>query len=181
MINAPIRRGMIRLGANLVSIYPANGVRFENKGTIIFTGKATIGNDSYISVGESGVLEIGDNLVATASLKLVCYHRVRIERDVLIGWSCMICDTDFHRLTRHDGMLSKGYGSILIGHGTWIANNCKIYKNVEIPAECVIGADTILYKKFPCQPHSLICNNREIEIRATDIVHDSANDRITYT
>lgn len=180
VIDAPVRRGMIHLGVNLVSIYPDSGIRFENKGTIIFHGSAVIGNDSAISVGKSGVIEIGDNFVATAGLKLVCYKNVRIEHDVLIGWSCMICDTDFHRVTLADGSLSKGYGSINIGHNTWIANGCKVYKNVTIPPECVVGADTILYKNFECAPQSLICNNRDIIIKSTSVTFKSENSHITY-
>ena len=52
-IDGKITFGMIRLGFPGVSVYPNNGITWENHGgTIIFKGKCVIGNDSYLSFGE---------------------------------------------------------------------------------------------------------------------------------
>ena len=116
-----------------MSIYPNNGILIDNRGTVIFNGKLTIGNASAISIGKEGTVEFGNNVVVTTCLKLVCYNNIQIQDDVLVGWNCMITDTDFHKLKYTAGGYSKGYGKITIGNDTWIANGCKIYKNSDIP------------------------------------------------
>ncbi|MDE5635198.1 MAG: hypothetical protein K2I52_02680 [Muribaculaceae bacterium] len=179
-IEGPVTPGMIKLGLNRVPIFHNNGLIFENHGIIKFKGKASIGNNSAISVGENGILEIGNNFSATSGLKIVCFNNIRLEEDVLIGWNCMLLDTDFHTIRLPDGNCSKGFGPIFIGHNTWISNGCKIYKNVSIPHHCVVGADTILHKPFESEPYSLICNNRNISIKATNISYNSDNDMIVY-
>lgn len=99
IIDGPVSFGLIILGRNQVSIYPNNGIVIENAGKIVFKGKCRIGNDSYITIGKHGELTIGVNSSATCALKLVCYHEIIIEDDVLIGWNNLLCDTDFHMLT----------------------------------------------------------------------------------
>lgn len=178
VIDAAIRFGMIRLGVNEVSIYPNDGIMIDNKGSITFRGGVSIGNRSAIAVGPKGQLVFEDNLIATCALKLVCYHDIYFEKDILIGWNTMLCDFDFHKLSYLKGGYSKGYGRIRIGHNTWIANGCKIYKNVEIPPFCVVGADTILKKPVKCESYTLICNSRPVEIKNQGVYRNYADDII---
>lgn len=178
VIDVPVKFGMIRLGVNGVSIYPNDGIVIDNRGTITFKGRVSIGNHSAIAVGPKGQLVFEDNFRATCGLKLVCYHDIYFEKNVLIGWNSMICDFDFHKLTYLKGGYSKGYGKIKIGHNTWIANGCKIYKNVEIPPYCVVGADTILNQQVKCEPYSLICNSRPIEIKIQGVYRNRDDDVI---
>lgn len=98
VFRCPVRFGLVKLGANNVSIFPNSGITMENRGTVIFNGRLSVGNASAISVGETGTLEFGDNVGATTSLKLACFDSVHIQNGVLIGWDCMITDTDFHKL-----------------------------------------------------------------------------------
>jgi acetyltransferase-like isoleucine patch superfamily enzyme len=86
--------GIIRLGQNMVSIYPNNGVKLEINGSITFKGRCSIGNNSFLSVGKNGHAIFGDNFIATTSLKLVAYNKIESQKNVLIGWNCMICDTE---------------------------------------------------------------------------------------
>ena len=181
IINGTIKFGLIKLGVNSVSIYPNSGISLENRGKIIFNGSAYIGNASYISVGKSGILQLGNGVTATTSLKLVCYDSVNIYENVLLGWNCMICDTDFHKLKFvNSGGEAKGHGEIIIGHDTWIANGCKLYKNTIIPSKCVVGADTILHSPVECEQYSLITTDTNIIIRATGLYLDRKDDKIDY-
>lgn len=146
VFNCPVRFGLVTMGTNCVSIYPNSGISLENRGTIVFNGKLSVGNASAISVGKCGVLEFGNNIAVTADLKLACFDAIEIQDNVLIGWSCMLTDTDFHRLKYTDGReSSKGYGKIVVGKDSWIANGCKLYKNAVVPPHCVVGADTIIH------------------------------------
>lgn len=180
IITGPVRFGMIRLGVKAVSLFPNNGIMIENRGTIIFSGKTNIGNNSAISLGNAGILKFGDHFIATTGLKLACYHSISFDRNVLIGWNVQIVDTDFHAL-RNVNSGGKGYGAIKIGHDVWIANGCKIYKNVSIPDSCVVGADTILHNAVACPPYCLIINKIETSIKAIGAFHDRNDDKIEYS
>lgn len=181
VINGPIKFGMIRLGINVVGIYPNSGIILENSGKLIFNGETIIGNDSAISIGNTGVLELGENFTATAALKLVCFHSVSTERNVLIGWNNTIMDTDFHQLTNvNNGGGNKPYGAIHIGSDVWIGNSCKLYKNTHIPHLCVVGSDTILHGKIEAEPYSLIINHRDITVKITNMYLNHDNDDVRY-
>ncbi len=180
-IDGPVKFGMIKLGSNCVSIYPNNGLRFENNGLITFKGSAVIGNNSAISIGPTGHVTFGDGFKATSTLKLICYNEIVFDKNVLVGWDCMFCDTDFHKLTFvNNNGYSKGYGTINVGHDCWFANGCKTYKNIYVPNCCVIGADTVLYKPFKCEPYSLDCNDTPIVVKASGVYHNMNDDEIQY-
>lgn len=153
---------MIRLGVNIVMLYPNNGIVFENRGTIVFKGKAKIGNNSAISVGPEGHIIFGNEFNATTHLQLISYHKVTFEDNVLIGWNTLITDSDFHSLTDiNTGKKNKAYGPIYVGRNVWIANGCKLYKNAMIPDNCVLGADSILHSPIVCSPYSTIITKFE--------------------
>ena len=56
-INGGATTGMIRLGKNQVSIYPNSGIMLELRGKIIFNGRCSIGNNSYITTGNKSIIE----------------------------------------------------------------------------------------------------------------------------
>ncbi|MBD5194567.1 MAG: hypothetical protein HDS87_02420 [Bacteroidales bacterium] len=157
IINSEVRFGLIKLGLNAVSLNPNTGIRIENYGKIIFNGTTRIGNHSVLTVGKNGIIEFGKEFRATTGLQLICYKSVNFRDKVIIGWNVMMSDMDFHYLTNHEtGETTQGYGSISVGENVWIANGCKLYKNVTIPDYCVVGADTILHGPVLCPPYSTI-------------------------
>lgn len=179
IFNCPVRFGLVKFGVNNVSLYPDSGISLENRGTIVFNGYLSVGNASAISVDETGVLEFGEKVIATSSLKIACYHSIKLNDNILIGWDCMMIDTDFHKLKYTDQKrYSKGYGSIAVGSNTWVANNCKLYKNSTIPENCVIGADTIIHGPVDCQPYSLITTEISTIVKTVGIYHDKDDDEI---
>ena len=90
---------MIRLGVFGVSIYPSRGVMFQNSGTIVFKGRYYIGNDSYISVGKSCTLILGDCYTVTTSLKIACYDIIEFGKYVSCGWECTLTEEKALSLT----------------------------------------------------------------------------------
>lgn len=182
ILNSKAKFGLVQLGRNRVCIYPNSGIVIDNNGTIIFNGRASIGNASALSVGKTGVLEIGSDVFVTCALKLACYKSIKLENNVLVGWNCMFVDTDFHKLkfksTKAGNYL--GYGEIVVGKGTWIANGCKIYKNTSIPPNCVVGADTILHSKIDCDENTLITNQLSLRYPKAGVYRDPTDDTINY-
>lgn len=175
-----IRFGMIRLGFPSVSIYPNSGIIFENRGTIIFSGSCFVGNNSAISIAKSGHLRLGDNFRASTTLKLVCYDNINIDNNVLLGWDCIIMDTDFHKLTKLSGGCSKGYGSIHIGENCWIANSCKVLKKSKIPNYSVVTAGSIISGPVDVPEYCVIGSRQRIDVIASGLYHDYFNDIIEY-
>lgn len=141
-----IHHAMIKMGFHLVSIYPNNGVTWENKGGIvIFRGGCSFGNDSYLSIGPSASLDIGYSFRARAGMKLVCYHSTKFHRFVRFGWGCLCMDTNFHPIydmvkkeCGHEG------GSIEIGEYNWFGTGCKVMHSVTTPERCIFGMGTII-------------------------------------
>ena len=172
--------GMIRLGKNQVSIYPNSGIMLELRGKIVFNGRCSIGNNSYITTGNKSIIEIGKNFSATTTLRLVCYDHIRFNDNVLIGWNCLFMDTDFHRLTRSDGKRAKGYGPISIGCNTWIANGCRIMKNTMVPDNTVIAAYTVLAGKVDAIEKTVIGNEHKSKVLARERWLDIDDMEISY-
>lgn len=182
VIEGPVKFGMIVLGLRIVDLFPNSGITLSNSGKITFKGKAVIGNGSAISVGPSGSLCIGDDVIGSAGLKIACYSSVNIGNQVRIGWNTQILDTDFHLLKKIDGKKSKskGYAPVWINNGVWIANSCKIYKGTSIPHSCVVAADTVLNASLKCESYSIISNDRKTTIKAVGYYRDLTDDMISY-
>lgn len=165
-----IHTGMIKLGINNVSIYPNNGISMELDGNIHFKGTCNIGNNSALSIKNKvfGVT-FGDNFNATTSLKLVCYNSITIGRDVLVGWNCIICDTDFHTIINlKDNKESIQSKSIVIGNHVWIAHNCCIHKGSNIPNNIVVAAKSLVNTDLDIPSFSIVAGC-PVKLKQTDI------------
>lgn len=182
-IKGKVHFGMIELGKHRVSLFPSNGILLENRGVIVFHGRAIIGSDSAISLGEYGRLEFGDNFSSPAGLKIACYDSISFGHNVSIGWNSLFVDTDFHSLKKLSGDRCEktSFAPITVGHDTWFGNGCKIYKGVSVPAFCIVGADTLLHKKVECEEYSLITNRLELNVRYTGLYLDKLDDKVDYS
>ena len=148
--------GMIRLGSYSVSVYPDNGVCFENKGILVFKGRAGISNFSGISIAGGGKMIIGDNVTINAS-KLVCYSKICIEDNVMIGWESKILDCDLHHVVDFATKTKiPNKGPIMIGHHTWLCNNVTITKNVSIPPNTIVASHSVVNKSIDVPEYSLV-------------------------
>ena len=176
-----VKCGMIKLGFDKVSIFPNNGIMWENRGgTIIFHGNCSVGNNSSLSIGEKGICEFGTNMCATTTFRVACYHKVLIGDNVSFGWDCMVIDTDFHKLTKLAGGYNKGYAPIMIGNNNWFGNGCLIMKRTVTPNYCTISAKTVLSERVEAPEYSVIGQKNDIEIKSTGIYRNFKDDKITF-
>lgn len=176
--STPIKFGMITLGCPSVSIYPNNGIIYDNAGTIIFKGYCNIGNNSAISIGRHGTVIFGDMFSASTTLRLVCYNSITFENNVRVGWECTFMDTDFHRMKKLNGGYTKGFGSIQIGKGCWFANRCTILKNTQTAEYNTFSTGSIVSKKFEI-PYA-VYGPSSIELKREGIYRDIKDDKINY-
>ena len=144
-------------------------------------GGAEIGNNSAITVSETGTIEFGINFRAFTTIKIACYHSIKFGEDVLVGWDCLFMDTDFHSLTRNDGTKTKGFAPINIGNSVWFGCGCKVFKRTIIPDQCVVSTQTIISEKVLVAPRTIIGNDCSIVSKAEGYYHDPINDTIEYS
>ena len=175
-----IKPGMIKLGVFGVSIYPSKGIMFQNRGTVVFRGRCSIGNDSYISVGKSGTLVFGDGFSASTSLKIACYDTIEFSKDVHCGWECTFMDTDFHRMKYLDGRESpKPYGPIRIGEGCWFGFRSIVQKNTVLPKRTTVASNSLVNKAYYI-PEASIIAGQPAKLVKTGIYRDMHDDKIIY-
>jgi len=180
IIDSPIKTGMIRLGYRMVGIYKDDGLIFANYGgTIIFKGECKIGNSSAICVNK-GELKLGNNFIATASLRLACYKKIEIGNNVLLGWDCMISDTDFHQMKSTTGQNIKCYGSIRIGDNCWFASRVTVLKNTLLPSYVIVASNSLLNKVYDIQHNSLLAG-QPAKVVKQNVYRDYKDDAIQYS
>lgn len=172
--------GMIELGSNQVMLYSNSGVRIQLDGTIVFHGRTVIGNNSALSIGKKGTLDIGDDFRCFSTLRLVCYNKITIGRKCRVGWDCLVTDTDFHRLKKCGGGYTKGYGEIKIGNYNWIGSKCVVLKKTQTSDYTTIQAGCCLNKKYDAPPYSILGSNNEIVAKRLGFWLDPDDDVIQY-
>ena len=149
-INHPLEFGLIKIGFGEVGIFDEKRQRtiWQNLGRVNFSGKAKIGHGSKISVGESGVLSLGNNFIITAESAIVAHLNISFGNDCLLSWDTLIMDTDFHKINTDFGEQINPPAPIIIGNSIWIGCRCLILKGAIIPNNSVIGANTLVNKKL---------------------------------
>lgn len=180
--NKEIKTGMIVLGYYRVSLYPNNGLVFENNGgSITFHGKCFIGNDSKISVGETGNINFGDCFSSTASLKIISYIGITLGNNVSCGWECLIVDTDFHQMKYVEcSDMPPSFGRIRIGNNCWLAFHCIVMKNTLLPNFCTAAAYSLLNKHYEISCYSLVAGQPAV-LKKEGIFRDMNDDLINYS
>lgn len=141
-----IHLGMIRLGFRKVSIYPDNGVTWEQLGgTVYFRGRCTIGNDSYLSFGNNTTVDFGDDFINQAGAKIVSYRGIRFGKETRLGWGVVCMDTNFHPLfDMEKKVFKRASGPITIGDNNWFGMECRIMHSVVTPERCIFGMGSIV-------------------------------------
>jgi acetyltransferase-like isoleucine patch superfamily enzyme len=179
--STPIRTGMIRIGHRHVSHFRDTGAILDNKGTIIFKGTCRLGNSCAVSVGKNAELVMGDGFCATADVRVVCRKHIHIGRDVLVGWSAIIMDTNFHRLKDKNGVFTDdGYSDVNIGNDNWIASGCKIMQDTKTPANAVIAANAVLNRDYTDWGRYILIGGAPAKLLKKDIYWDRSDDLPLY-
>lgn len=176
-----VKTGMVCLGLPCVSIYPNTGISWECRGRVVFAGKCRIGGNSFLAVGEKGSVTFGDGFCASASLKLVSYHKIFFSENVRIGWNCLFCDTDMHAMTKENGGHTRGYAPIVIGKYNWIGNSCIVMKRTATPDYTTISAGSRVNRSYMDIPErSILSNAAPLEVVRTGLWRNPYDDTIKY-
>lgn len=148
-IESPIRKGMIHLGRYSCPMYN-KGIKWENKGTIIFKGSCHIGNESFISVGKNGILTIGQDVANTGKLRIICAKEITIDEHNRLGWETLIMDTSFHPLFDIEKQIFlPAIRSVHIGANNWLGMQCVVMPGANTPEHCIFGLRSIITQMHP--------------------------------
>jgi acetyltransferase-like isoleucine patch superfamily enzyme len=114
-----------------------------------------IGGDTilrFMVSTRNAVLVIGDN-VGISNATIVCYNRIEIGNDVIIGGGAKIWDTDFHSLDAQ--IRNSDFDNdirttpVKIGNNVFIGSGAFILKGVTIGENSIIGAGSVVARDVP--------------------------------
>lgn len=151
----------LRVGFDQVGLFDRKKSRaiLEIKGELIINGSANFGQGAKICVGPRGVLSIGDKFNNTAETAIVCQDKITIGNNVLVSWDTLIMDTDFHAcIDTSTGEKGPVTSPVTIGDNVWIGARSTILKGSVIPEGSIIGAASLVNKKFT-KANTLIAGN----------------------
>jgi acetyltransferase-like isoleucine patch superfamily enzyme len=98
-------------------------------------------------------IEIWENCGIGKRCVISAVNRVVIQDSVLIGANVHISDHDHEYRKVGIPIMFQGFTTlqkeIVIGRGSWIANNCVIVGDVHIGRGCVIGANSVVNSDVP--------------------------------
>lgn len=153
-----IHHAMVRMGFQMVSVFPDNGITWDNHGgTVVFRGDCIIGNDSHLSFGPKATVDIGHGLTSHAGLKLTSYHRITFHPHVVLGWGSLCMDTNFHPMyDMEKNEYLPAYGPIEIGEYNWFGAGCKVMHSVTTPEHCTWGMGTTVTRGCIKKPYCLM-------------------------
>lgn len=139
--------------------------------TLQLGDKVTFGRGCGISVapaepGGRAELMIGTKTAFQSGLSLNCGMRIDIGAHCTISWDVHILDNDFHQVIQADGQEPAKSRPIKIGDRVWIGARATVLKGVDIGADSVVAAGSVVTRSFP--PKSLIGGNPARLIRTIE-------------
>lgn len=97
---------------------------------------------------------IGDRVTATGGLTLSCMDRIVIEDDVLFAGNIIVMDNQ-HGFQNADQPYKyqpiRRIAPVVVGRGSWIAQNVVIMPGVSIGELSIIGANSVVTQSIPAR------------------------------
>lgn len=151
--------GRFWFGFGQVSEFQGERSILSVRGRLVILGSASFGPGSRLIVEPNGKLVIGRNFRMNAYSTITCWNSITFGDNCLLSWGIHISDTDYHYTINTDNnSLSPLIGNIYIGNDVWICMRTIILKNTLIPNGCIVGAFSLVNKKFD-ETYSLIAGN----------------------
>lgn len=181
-IDSKVSFGMIKLGHDYHVNCPNTGIIYCNYGgTIIFRGTCAIGLSSSITIGEKGLLDIGEKFSASYSIRIYSYCSIKMGSNVHCGWECLVMDTSFHSCKMIDGTRTSGYAPVVLGSNIWLAARCIILPKTKLPDYCIVATGSIVHKDYSSftPPYTMFGGN-PLKVIKSGIYRDFDDDECKY-
>jgi len=146
VISAPIRTGMIRIGANEIGLYVKrfNNPVWENKGIVEFQGDALVKYGARIIVAEGAKLKLGKGFRFSSGSQIICYKSIELGYNCRISWDSQIMDTDFHMVFDETRKHINPDREIRIGNDCWIGNHSFVQKGTVLGNMVVLASNSMV-------------------------------------
>lgn len=140
-IEAPIERGMIRIGKR--NFFGGYKTLWSNAGTFIFRGYALI--EGGTQVQNCGTIDFGAEARFCECLKVLIVNKLTIGTSTQIAFESVIMDTDFHNIvSMHNQKVKSSIAPIRIGSYNWIGNRCLVRKGTITPNHTIAATCSVL-------------------------------------
>lgn len=104
-----------------------------------------------ILAGCGNTIEIG----ACTTIGEACFYlsrtkhtKVKIGQDCMLSSGIIIRTSDGHKISDKDGNMINPPQDVIISDHVWVGARSMILKGTEIPSNCIVGACTLVNKKF---------------------------------
>lgn len=100
----------------------------------------TIGPGTHLSISSGGHLSISGKANESASgitcrTRIMVEQDVRIRKDCIFAWGCVISDSDWHVISGRPGCVP-----VRIGDNVWISHDFSVVKGATIPHGCIVAS-----------------------------------------
>lgn len=162
------------------------------KNACMLLDKASRGHDGIIQVATCAQLYIGErSSFGDAHIAAHTFSKMRIGKDCLFSWGEMVFCSDGHAIfeildsEKHAVRTNPNENDeLIIGDHVWLGYRCHIVSGANIGDGCIVGAGSLVNKKFPNNciiagvPARIIKRNRAWS--ANPFYHDLEQDKLVY-
>jgi acetyltransferase-like isoleucine patch superfamily enzyme len=120
-------------------------------------------DDFNITIGNNGMLTIGENCFFNNKCSINCLGKIEIGNNNQFGEVVLLYDHNHAYGDKEKLITDQGYniGEIKIGSNCWFGSNVVILKGVEIGDNVIIGAGCVIHKSVPGD--TIVVNNQSLE------------------
>lgn len=135
------------------------------RGKIVTRGEGIhlFGSGLTLSIGEKGVLELGNNVTVSFNATFCVHNRVVIGDENMWSHDIVIRDNDSHMIFDRSGKFINGNKPIVIGNRVWVGCRSIILKGCTIADGTIVGAGSVLTKPHTEQDTVIVDDGRVVK------------------
>lgn len=150
-----VKIGILQFGLGDLNFNVKQKGRLCIKGKLIIKGSNThsFGVGTNLSIGNSGVLTLGDNFTASANNRISCSCAITVGDDNMWSFDNVIMDSDTHQICDENGNVTNYNKPIYFGNHVWLGCRSIVMKGSEIADGCMIASGSKIaghYKEKNC-------------------------------